>query len=227
MLTEAVLHEVFRWFGPLGSLDPPARERLRRVAEPFTLARGGLAFDEGTPCTALLLLTAGRVNVVRPGPRGREILLYRVDPGQSCVLTLHCLLQGVRYPARGVAASTCHGVTLPREFFFELLDRERDVRDLVLRSVSSRVVELMDLVEQVAFNRLDERLAGWLLARRGKEPGEAIRCTHQEIADELGSVREIVSRILGSFADRGVVSLERGQVRIEDVAGLEAISRPA
>ncbi len=224
MIPEATNHDLLRRFEALGNLDLSLRTRLRDAAVPLHLDRGQIAFDEGSPCSAFTLITEGCVNVVKTTSSGREILLYRVEPGQTCVLTLNCLLESLTYPARGIAATECHGAALPRDLFLDMMDIAPGIRQMVFQSLSGRIVELMGLVEEVAFNRLDERLARLLISRLNSSPGNEIRITHQELADELGSVREIVSRILGSFADREFVALERGRVEIRDAEALKTIS---
>jgi CRP/FNR family transcriptional regulator len=224
MIPEATNHELLRRFKALGLLDEPWKARLRESAVPLHLKRGQVAFDEGSPCLAFTLITEGCVNVVKAAPTGREILLYRVEPGQTCVLTLNCLIENHKYPARGIAVTECYGAALPRAVFLEMMDTDRGIRSMIFQSLSSRIVELMGLVEEVAFNRLDERLARLLLSRSATAEDGSVQVTHQELADELGSVREIVSRILGSFADRGMVRLDRGWIQILDSEALKAIS---
>lgn len=214
MITPAAAAELSRHFEAIRGLEPRLLERLRENALPLHLDRGQLAFDEGSPCSAFVLLTDGTIKVAKPTPSGREILLYRVEPGQTCVLTLNCLLEELRYPARGTATLECYGAVLPRPFFMEMMEEAPEIRQMVLRSLSLRIVELMGLVEEVAFHRLDQRLARLLLSRTADDPEMLLHRTHQELADELGSVREIVSRILGSFADEGLVQLERGRIRV-------------
>jgi CRP/FNR family transcriptional regulator len=224
MIPEATNQELLHRFEAFGHLDEAMKERLRVSAVPLHLKRGQVAFDEGSPCSAFTLITEGCVNVVKAAPTGREILLYRVEPGQTCVLTLNCLLGDLKYPARGVAVSECYGAALPRAMFLEMIDIDPGIRQMVFQSLSARIVELMGLVEEVAFNRLDERIARLLLSRSASAEDGSVQVTHQELADELGSVREIVSRILGSFADREMVRLDRGQIHILDVKALKAIS---
>ncbi len=224
MIPEATHQELLHRFEAFGHLDKAMKERLRTSAVPLHLKRGQVAFDEGSPCSAFTLITEGCVNVVKAAPKGREILLYRVEPGQTCVLTLNCLLENLKYPARGTAVTECHGAALPRAVFLEMIDTDPGVRQMVFQSLSARIVELMGLVEEVAFNRLDERIARLLLSRSASAKDGSVQATHQELADELGSVREIVSRILGSFADRGMVQLDRGQIRVLDIEALKAIS---
>ena len=154
-------------------------------------------------------------------PNGRELQLYRVVPGDACVLTSSCLLGHAPYSAHGVAESETTLVTLPAPVFNKLITSCEPFRTYVFNIFAERIAELMQLVEAVAFQRLDQRLAALLLGK-----GKLIRTTHQQLADELGSVREIVSRLLRSFADQGLVALAREQVEILDPVGLRSIASP-
>jgi CRP/FNR family transcriptional regulator len=225
MITPAIVSELTRHFEAIRGLESSILDRLRENAVPLHLGKGKLAFDEGSPCSAFVLLTEGVIKVAKPTPQGREILLYRVEPGQTCVLTLNCLLEEISYPARGTVTQECHGAALPRPFFLWLLEQVPTLRGMVLKSLSARIIELMGLVEEVAFHRLDQRLARLLLVTSERHGQGCVERTHQELADELGSVREIVSRILGSFSDDGLVELDRRRIRLLNESGLEQISR--
>lgn len=182
---------------------------------PFEVPEGAALFDEGQPCQGFPMVLSGRVKVTKAAPNGREIPLYRVEPGESCILTSGCLLGKMPYSARGVAERDLTLVVLPPAIFNRLLEAHAPFRAHVFGLFAERLNELMQLVEEVAFRKLDQRLAALLVAR-----GPSVRATHQELADELGSVREMVSRLLKSFAERGLVALGREQVEVLDVEGL-------
>lgn len=183
------------------------------------LPRGTVLFDEHSPCQAFPLLLEGSVRVAKGAPNGREIVLYRVVPGEACVLTSGCLLGRRNYPARGVTESEALLAALPQPFFDRLLAEHPPFREFVFQLFSERLAELMALVEAVAFQRLDKRLAALLLGR-----GHAVHATHQSLATELGSVREIVSRLLSHFAEQGMVSLGRERIEILDPAALRRLA---
>ena len=158
---------------------------------------GARLFDEQTQCNAFPLVLDGAIRVSKFSAQEREILLYRVGPGESCVLTSGCLLGRMPYAATAIAETAVTLIALPRPLFDRLLAQHDPFRRYVFELFSARLAELMLLIEEVAFRRLDQRLAALLLAR-----GPAVHTTHQAIADELGSVREMVSRLLGHFADQ-------------------------
>lgn len=224
MISAAQFDSLAGHFPALGNLSDSLREAVMGCAVPFQLKAGTVAFDCYANCDSFPMLTEGRIRVAKPAPNGREILLYRVEPGQTCVLTLNCLLSDSEYGARGVVSRDCSGVAVPQSMFLRLIDAHPGFRDFVFQSLSQRVLELMELIEEVAFNRLDQRIAKMLVSASASGHAAPIEKTHQQIADELGSVREIVSRILGSFADGGLVQLERGRIRVVDQDGLQKVS---
>ena len=183
------------------------------------LPAGTQLFSERQDCMGFPLLLAGTIKVVKSTASGREMLLYRVDPGGSCIISSSCLLAHSAYSARGVAETPLSLLLLPASLFERLLGENRLFRDFVFHLFAERIAALMQLVEEVAFHRLDQRLAKLLLAR-----GQSTRSTHQALADELGSVREIVSRLLKSFAAQGLVALGREQITIIDHTGLQQLA---
>lgn len=182
---------------------------------------GTLLFEPSHPCTDFPMLLEGSVRVVKSAPNGREVQLYRVTPGESCLLSSSSLLGGADYAASGIAESAVTILGMPPALFHQLLADHQPFRNYVFGLFSERLAELMSLVEAVAFHRLDQRLAALLLRK-----GEVVHITHQGLADELGSVREIVSRLLHSFQDRGWVALGREQIRITDAAALRRQAQP-
>jgi len=197
-----------------GALRAAVREQLRTAEVPA----GEVLFDERQPCQGFPFVLAGAIRVTKTAANGRELPLYRVLPGESCIISSSCLLGHADYNARGVAASPTTLALLPRPLFDALL-AEPGFRDFVFHLFAERMTELMQLVEEVAFRKLDQRLAALLLGR-----GRVVRATHQQLADELGSVREMVSRLLKGFAEQGLVALSREQIEILDAAGLRRIA---
>ncbi len=199
---------------PAKRLDELLDEALVRTAP-----SGTVMFDERNACQAFPLLIEGTIRVSKTAQNGRELQLYRVVPGEACMLSSSCLLGNVPYSARGVAESDLVLVALPQPVFSRLLAEHEPFRTYVFSLFAERVSELMELVEAVAFQRLDRRLATLLLGK-----GRIIRTTHQVLAEELGSVREIVSRLLKSFADQGLVALERERIEILNPQGLRQVA---
>ncbi len=205
-------------YPPLQALSPAARESICKFSSELRLAAGTIVFDENTPCRGFPFVVEGCIRVVKAAPSGRELPLYRVGVGETCVLSTSCLLGHQAYNARGVAETDCRLLLLPDSEFESLL-AEAPFRAFVFELFSQRIADLMEILEEVAFKRLDQRLAGILLGK-----GRELHTTHQHLADELGSAREIISRLLKGFADQGLVQLSRERIEIIDAAGLRALA---
>jgi CRP/FNR family transcriptional regulator len=184
------------------------------------LPAGAQVFAENQPCQGFPLLLEGSVKVIKLAASGRELMLYRVVPGGSCIISSSCLLGHTDYNARGIAETPLTLAALPVGAFAALMVEHTPFRDFVFHLFADRIGELMQLVEEVAFARLDQRLAKLLLARNETVLG----VTHQQLADELGSVREIVSRLLKGFAEQGLVTLGREQITITNRPGLQKLA---
>lgn len=201
-------------------------DQLAALCRPEALLRlpaGTQLFAERQPCQGFPLLLEGSIKVVKTAASGREMLLYRVEPGESCIITSSCLLGHAPYTARGEAETPITLLILPSPVFDRLVAEQARFRDFVFHLFSERLAELMQLVEEVAFHRLDQRLAKLLLAKNG----DTLHATHQQLAEELGSVREIVSRLLKGFAAQGLVALGREQIGILDRNGLKSLADAA
>jgi CRP/FNR family transcriptional regulator len=207
-------------FPVLAALPAARLDEVLAQAQLVRAPAGTVLFDVKQQCRGFPLLLEGSVRVTKAAPTGREIQLYRVEPGAGCILSGGCLLGQSDYSARGVAESEVELVSLPPALFHQLMLESEPFRRFVFDMYGQRLAEVMELVEAVAFQRLDARLAQ-LLVRRGP----VVQATHQSIADELGSVREIVSRLLRSFEERGWVRLERERVTLLDPKALAAQSR--
>jgi CRP/FNR family transcriptional regulator len=203
----------------LSQLSPDDLAALLRPEAAMRLPAGTRLFAETQPCGGFPLVVAGSIKVVKAAANGREMLLYRVEPGDSCIISSSCLLGHTPYTARGETETEVTLLVVPMPLFEKLLAGNRQFRDFVFHLFADRIAELMQLVEEVAFHRLDQRLARLLLAR-----GDDIQSTHQALADELGSVREIVSRLLKGFAADGLVSLGREHIALLDRSGLQRLA---
>lgn len=214
------LPRLLELYPALAGLPEDRLGTLLRPDAALRLPAGSTVFAEHQPCQGFPLLLDGSIKVVKQAPSGRELLLYRVLPGGSCIISSSCLLGSTDYNARGIAEAPLTLVALPVAEFGRLLVDHPPFRDFVFHLFAERIGELMQLVEEVAFARLDQRLARLILARGG----HVLNVTHQQLADELGSVREIVSRLLKGFAAQGLVSLGREQLTVTDRAGLQKLA---
>ncbi|MDP2821469.1 MAG: Crp/Fnr family transcriptional regulator [Sulfuritalea sp.] len=193
-------------------------QRIVESMQTLTVPAATTVFDEHQPCRGFPFVLDGAIRVVKLSAGGRELPLYRVLAGESCIISSSCLLGHADYNARGVSEGSTTLALLPRQLFDEML-AEPAFRDFVFSLFSERMAELMQLVEEVAFRKLDQRLAALLLGK-----GRVVHTTHQQLADELGSVREMVSRLLKGFSEQGLVRLGREQVEVLDAAGLRRVA---
>jgi CRP/FNR family transcriptional regulator len=199
---------------------PVARvEELLAVSPLAHAPAGTVLFAATQPCAGFPLVLDGSVGVTMLAPSGREILLYRVEPGEGCILSGGCLLGHGDNAATGTAETDVTILRIPPDLFHDLLLQHEPFRRYVFGMYGTRLAEVMQLVEEVAFRRLDTRLAQLLVQR-----GPVINTTHQKLADEIGSVREIVSRLLRTFEVRGWVRLERERVSVVDLKALAALA---
>jgi CRP/FNR family transcriptional regulator len=199
------------------------RQALERVGRPVAIDEGSTVFRPGEMPSDLLILVEGTLRVQQVSEGGREVVLYRVRPGETCVLTTACLMTEEGYAAEGIAETPLLLAAVPRAAFDGLMAGSAEFRRFVMETYARRLADLFLVVEQIAFRRIDVRLARRLLDRR--DAAGRVRATHQQLAVELGTAREVISRQLGEFARRGWVSLARGVVAVEAPGSLEALSR--
>lgn len=198
---------------------PPGwRDDLAALPGPVTVPAGATLFSEGAMCQGFPLLLAGEVRVATRSPDGRELELYRVRAGEVCVVSATCLFSATAMAGHGIACTPTQVLSLPPEVFMRWAANE-GFRRFVFGMFAVRMAELARLAEAVAFRRLDQRLASALLAHGG-----VAQTTHQALADELGTVREIVSRLLQRFEQAGWVGLARERIDIRDAAALAAVA---
>jgi len=219
--SEELAAELRGLYPALASLPESTLAAALDKADVVSLAAGTPLFGEGSVCRQFPLVLAGSIRVAKVG-EGRELHLYRVTPGESCVLTSSCLVGGRDYPATGVVESDVRLVVLPKAVFDELVASHPPFRQYVFGLFADRLTDLMALVEAVAFHKLDRRVAAALLGH-----GRVVDMTHQQLADSVGSVREIVTRVLRSFVDQGFVKLGRGSIEVLDAAGLRSVAEGA
>lgn len=210
-------------FPGLIRLPADVQNTLAATSRVVNLPAGTRIFGPGQAPDAFLLLIRGTVRVQQVSDTGREIVLYRVSAGESCALTTACLMGYDDYQAEAVAESDVEAVAIPRATFDELIARSADFRRFVFTAFSRRVTDLFRIIEEVAFGRVDVRLAQRLL-ELANASGH-IDLTHQQLAAELGTAREVVSRQLTEFQRRGWISTSRGAIdltRPDDLRRLAA-----
>jgi CRP/FNR family transcriptional regulator, anaerobic regulatory protein len=210
--------ELLELFPVFAAMPAAELDHILAVSSVRTVKAGTALFSSGSPCSGFPMLLSGTVRVTRINPQGREVQLYRVKPGESCIMSTGCLLGNIEYGATGIAEAEVKLVVLPPALFNQLMSGNVAFRHYVFALFSERLAGMMELVEAVTFQRLDRRLAALLLER-----GEVVHASQQKLADDIGTVREMVGRVLRNFEDRGLVALGREQVRVVDPAGLRAV----
>jgi CRP/FNR family transcriptional regulator len=205
------------------ALADAAPETLARIVDrgiQRKVPAGTVMFDAHSPCAGFPLVLSGTIKVLQLYPNGRELPLYRVKPGESCLLSGSCLLGHTDYTATGIAETDVELLVVPPADFQALIATDEAFRNHVFSLFGERLATLLTLVEAIAYQKLDQRLAALLLTKT-----DPVQATHQALADELGSVREIISRLLRMFEDKGWVDLGRERIRIADRAALTALAR--
>lgn len=197
-------------------LHDKLREEFERVAERMTFAKGEQLYEEGFPCPFVPFIVSGVVRVFKIGESGREITLYRVWPGQLCVLSSTCSVSDLQYPAIAEAEEDAVVYVVPGAAFRRMLHHSPELQELIFNLMSERLVELMRVVEEVAFQRVDLRLATRLLHETEPPRPAVVSATHAHLAIELGTAREVISRILKDFERRGMLRLVRGKIEVLD-----------
>lgn len=209
-------------FPDLRALSDGAADVLVSQARLVRAPAGTELFGPGQPAKNLLLVLAGTVRVQQRSDTGREVVLYRVHAGESCVLTTACLLADENYTAEAVAETEIEAAAIPRAVIDDLLARSATFRAFVFRTYSQRIADLFVLIDDMVFHRMDVRLAARLI---DLAQGGVVTATHQALAAELGTAREVISRLLGDFQRRGWVEQARGNLRLADPGALERLAR--
>ncbi|GAA6164135.1 Crp/Fnr family transcriptional regulator [Pelagimonas sp. KU-00592-HH] len=192
------------------------------MAQKVSFERGAHVFSPGQECAGFVRLETGTIRVSMTAANGREVVLYRVLPGEICLQTFSCLVDGHCYAAEGVVEQPVAGEFIPKSAFWRLMGEDEAFRRDVFSAVAQRFGDYQRLVEEVALTGFDTRLARVLL--RLRDGRNVVHATHGELAAETASGRAFVSRRLAEFAHRGLVELARGQVSLLDISGVERIA---
>ncbi|WP_120634655.1 Crp/Fnr family transcriptional regulator [Ruegeria sp. EL01] len=204
-------------------LPRSVRDRLVSAARLVRFSKGSQVFGPDNVPDSLFFLYEGRIRVSQSSESGREIVLYRVEAGESCVLTTACMLAEEAYNAEGVAETDVTAIVLPKPAFDRLAAEEDAFRNFVFAAYSRRLIDLLRVVDDVAFGRIDVRLAERLLALADDKA--EILATHQQLASELGTAREVVSRVLHDFQKRDLITQSRGQISLIDKPALAVLAQ--
>ncbi len=210
-------------FPGLSRLEPELKQKLVARSSVIEVPKGTTIFGPGNSPENMLFLLDGTVRVQQVSDTGHEIVLYRIEAGQSCVLTTACLLAFEDYSAEGISETAVQAAAIPRDVFDDLVAQSKPFRDFVFSAFSKRITDLFLMIDEVAFQRMDVRLAEKLIALSKGE--NSVATTHQKLSVELGTAREVVSRQLQDFQRRGWIEQARGRISLLDRTEMERLSK--
>lgn len=211
-------------FQGTSSLPREVRDRLVATAKVLQFNQGDRVFSPDRVPDSLFFLYDGTIRVSQSADSGsREIVLYRVSAGESCVLTTACMLAEETYNTDGHAETNVTAITLPKSMYEKLLAEEPMFRSFVFTAYSRRLIDLIRVVDDVAFGRIDVRLAQRILDLAGEF--REIVATHQQLANELGTAREVISRAMHEFQKRGMITQSRGRIEIINSTALAELAQ--
>lgn len=204
-----------------------AGEKLKGELEIISLfkkiPKGTFISLEGDRCNFISFVASGRARVYKLGESGREITLYRLETGESCILTASCILSQRTFPAIAVAETEIEAILIPSEIFRGWIKVHDEISGYVFNLLSDRLGAVIEVIEEIAFKNMDKRIAEFLISRKSNK--NEVKITHQEIAGDLGTSREVVSRILKDFEHEQLVNLSRGTILIKNLDGLGTKSK--
>jgi CRP/FNR family transcriptional regulator len=206
----------------LKQTDSQIAREFRQAAYFARIPAGKDIFLEGDSVQAIALMLSGNVRVYKIGEQGREITIYRFGLGESCILTANAIMNQQRFPAVALVETDAEAVMIPADTFRDWIRRYDEWRNFLFDLLSQRLASVMAIVDEVVFHRMDARIAALVLRRTNE--GNVLQITHQEIAAELGTSREVVSRILEGFDSAGLIGSSRGQIEILDAEALASRS---
>lgn len=220
---KATINDIRLTFDFLNQADDASRDKFLHTALMVRLEPGQNVCQQGDECSHLALVMSGTARIYKLGENGREITLYRIGRGESCILTASCILSQIPFPAFAVCEEPLEAAVVPAGQIRQWLDESPLWRDYVFGLVAHRMVDIISLVEEVVFRRMDQRIADYLI-QSSVNNGQHIDITHQLMASDLGTSREVVSRILKDFETSGIILVARGSVEIIDQTKLQSRS---
>jgi CRP/FNR family transcriptional regulator len=217
------VEDILSAFNFLSQADTAVRDGFLQTASLAHLETGQNICNQGDECAHLALVTSGTARIYKLGENGREITLYRIGRGESCILTASCILSQLPFPAFAVCEEPVQAAVIPASQIRQWLAESALWRDYVFGLVAHRMADIISLVEEVVFHRMDQRIADYLV-QNCPQDSQRIEITHQLMASDLGTSREVVSRILKEFESQGLIRGARGSVEILNPGQLQSRS---
>lgn len=187
-------------------------------AQCVTVPKNLLLLKDGDACQDMIFILHGSVRVYKLSEEGGEITLYRLTQGDTCILNVSCIMNAQHYNAMAETEEETTFLIIKGDVFKNILHSNSLWQEFIFKKLSDRLLEVMMIVEQVTFQRMDKRLALFILDNYGGQP---IQITHEAIALELGTAREVISRLLKNFEKQQIIKLSRGSIQVLNVQQLE------
>lgn len=194
--------------------EPDLIREIESKAKVVKVKGGDVILDIGQTVRSIPIITEGSVKVTRMDDEGRELLLYYINPNESCAMTFTCCMQQFPSEIRAVAEEDVVMLALPVSVMDEWLVKFPTWKSFVMRAIRGRFNELLKTIDQIAFQKLDERLTIYLKEKSIHTGSKLINLSHQQIGDELGTSRVVISRLLKKLENDNKVLLFRNQVKI-------------
>ncbi|MFA6623258.1 MAG: Crp/Fnr family transcriptional regulator [Fibrobacteraceae bacterium] len=218
-----ILEELARLFPVWDKLSVAERESLAAAVHTRRFSKGENIHGTGESCLGFLILKSGRLRAYLLSDSGREVTLYYLNAGEMCLFSASCMMRNIQFDIYIDAKEDTDVLQIPAPAFKNLMEKSLPVSRYVNDLMATHLTDVMWLMEQILFKRLDERLAALLLEDAKGSPENAVTATHEELAERLGSAREAVTRMLKYFQTEKLVKLSRGEIRITDPAALSAV----
>lgn len=218
-----ILEELKRLFPVWDKLSAPEQNALALSVNPRRFSRGENIHGTGDSCLGFLILKSGRLRAYLLSDSGRAVTLYYLNAGEMCLFSASCMMRNIQFDIYIDAEEDTDVLQIPAPAFRSLMEKSLPVSRYVNDLMATHLTDVMWLMEQILFKRLDERLAALLLESAKGSPENAVTATHEELAERLGSAREAVTRMLKYFQTEKLVKLSRGEIRITDPAALSAV----
>ena len=209
------------FFPALMEVEDDFWRQVANSAKEIVVPAGTTVFSDGEVCQNYIMVLEGITRVYKTFENGREMLLYRVNTGETCSLTTSILLAGGKYTASAITETECRAVIIPVQLFHEAFDQSKGFRDFVCSNFGGRIRDFILLLESIATRNVDVRMARWML--ENKSDDNQIEVSHKALAFELGTVREVVSRHLKEFEDNGWVKLSRANIELLDLNSMHLL----
>lgn len=213
------------FFPMWGGLSPDARSSLLDNAVARSAKRGATIQAGGDNCMGLLLICSGQLRVYTISEEGREITLYRLLERDICLFSASCMLHSISFDLHIAVEKDCDFYLISSDAFEAVISQSAPLSNFINRIMASRFSEVMWLMDQVLWRRMDQRLASFLAKEAALEETQTLHLTHEDIANHMGTAREVVSRMLKYFQNEGAVHLRRGSIELTDMALLDRLAR--